>query len=332
MTASLAGCKACVFDAYGTLFDVHSPTARESAALGERAEAVSNLWRQKQLEYTWLRSLMRRHADFWQVTGDGLDFALATHGVSDPALRERLMQLYLTLDAYGDVADALPAAFELRRQLLRTRSAETRLPLARIAVGGVTDLRQRNANDRHILAKTAGRNRPRAVVEQITAGFDLRQILVPGLRVELHHQIDAAAPSQPALFADAHFIPGGKALNVGRENIARTDRHAHAQNALGEQFVGRSRTRAVDVGELDDEVVDRADGLAHVVTSAVLGRLSPLLRQAGPACVVCNKNFCMSEAPVGQRSAHKPQCRQTSSSLAMMWPVLKVPEMYRSCS
>ncbi len=107
MTAPLAGCKACVFDAYGTLFDVHSPTARESATLGDKAEALSNLWRQKQLEYTWLRSLMRRHADFWQVTGDGLDFALATHGIEDAALRERLMQLYLRLDAYPDVAQAL---------------------------------------------------------------------------------------------------------------------------------------------------------------------------------------------------------------------------------
>lgn len=104
---SLAACRACVFDAYGTLFDVNSPAQREMATLGDRAVALAQLWRQKQLEYTWLRSLMGRHADFWQVTGDGLDYALATLGITDGALRERLMQLYLTLDAYPDVAACL---------------------------------------------------------------------------------------------------------------------------------------------------------------------------------------------------------------------------------
>ncbi|MEE8534461.1 MAG: haloacid dehalogenase type II [Kiloniellales bacterium] len=100
---------ACVFDAYGTLFDVHSAVARGGAALGDKAEAASALWRQKQLEYTWLRSLMGVHADFWQVTGDGLDYALAAQGVDDPALRDRLMQLYLTLDAYPDALACLEA-------------------------------------------------------------------------------------------------------------------------------------------------------------------------------------------------------------------------------
>jgi len=104
---SLEACRACVFDAYGTLFDVTSPAQREMAVLGDRAVALAQVWRQKQLEYTWLRSLMDRHTDFWQVTGDGLDYALATLGISDPPLRERLMQLYLTLDAYPDVADCL---------------------------------------------------------------------------------------------------------------------------------------------------------------------------------------------------------------------------------
>ncbi len=104
---SLSHCRACVFDAYGTLFDVTSPTQREAAVLGDRGVALAQLWRQKQLEYTWLRSLMGRHADFWQVTGDGLDYALATLGIVDPALRDRLMKLYLTLDAYPDVAACL---------------------------------------------------------------------------------------------------------------------------------------------------------------------------------------------------------------------------------
>ena len=98
---------ACVFDAYGTLFDVHSAVGRGGGALGGKAGPVSALWRQKQLEYTWLRSLMGAYEDFWQVTGEGLDYALAANGVEDPDLRQRLMDLYLNLDAYPDVADAL---------------------------------------------------------------------------------------------------------------------------------------------------------------------------------------------------------------------------------
>ncbi len=98
---------ACVFDAYGTLFDVHSAVGRSGGALGDKAGPVSALWRQKQLEYTWLRSLMGAYADFWQVTGEGLDYALAANGIEDAALRQRLMDLYLGLDAYPDVADAL---------------------------------------------------------------------------------------------------------------------------------------------------------------------------------------------------------------------------------
>jgi 2-haloacid dehalogenase len=98
---------ACVFDAYGTLFDVHSAVGRSGGALGVKAGPVSALWRQKQLEYTWLRSLMGAYADFWQLTGEGLDYALAANGIADAELRQRLMDLYLSLEAYPDVPDAL---------------------------------------------------------------------------------------------------------------------------------------------------------------------------------------------------------------------------------
>lgn len=105
MTLSVV--KAVLFDAYGTLFDVHSPVARVAAELGPNAAAISDLWRVKQLQYTWLRSLMRAHADFDTVTADALDFALAQYGVNDQALRDRLLGLYLTLDAYPDATSAL---------------------------------------------------------------------------------------------------------------------------------------------------------------------------------------------------------------------------------
>ncbi len=98
---------ACVFDAYGTLFDVHSAAAKCRAGLGDNADAVSRTWRDKQLQYTWLRSLMGHYVDFWQVTGDALDYALETHGVDDATLRERLMACYLELAVYPEVKDVL---------------------------------------------------------------------------------------------------------------------------------------------------------------------------------------------------------------------------------
>ena len=101
------GIRACVFDAYGTLFDVHSAAAKCRDDLGDKADALSDIWRQKQLQYTWLRSLMKAHVDFWQVTGDGLDYAMAAVGLDDPAIREKLMDLYLRLDAYAEVPGVL---------------------------------------------------------------------------------------------------------------------------------------------------------------------------------------------------------------------------------
>lgn len=99
--------EACVFDAYGTLFDMHSPARRLGAQLGDRAQPLSELWRQKQLQYTWLRSLMGRHEDFWRITGQALDYAMAAFGIDDPALRAQLMEMYLQLDAYPEVPEVL---------------------------------------------------------------------------------------------------------------------------------------------------------------------------------------------------------------------------------
>jgi 2-haloacid dehalogenase len=140
VSAPISSVKACVFDAYGTMFDVHSPTARAAEAMGGKAEAVSRLWRQKQLEYTWLRSLMGAHADFWQVTGDALDYALESHGIDDGALRDRLMQLYLTLDAYADVK---PALEQLRAKGLKTgilSNGNSRMLEAAVDSAGIASL------------------------------------------------------------------------------------------------------------------------------------------------------------------------------------------------
>ncbi len=101
--------KACVFDAYGTLFDVHAPALALAAELGDNGRAISTQWRTKQLEYTWLRSLMGRYADFAQVTADALDHVLAANGLSGSPVREKLLTLYTSLAAYPDAAPCLKA-------------------------------------------------------------------------------------------------------------------------------------------------------------------------------------------------------------------------------
>lgn len=131
---------ACVFDAYGTLFDVHSAVAQGGTALGDKAQAVSALWRQKQLEYTWLRSLMGAHADFRQVTRDGLDYALAAYGVADEALKDRLMALYLTLEAYPDAAPCLAALRAGGRATAILSNGEPKMLAAAVASAGLSEL------------------------------------------------------------------------------------------------------------------------------------------------------------------------------------------------
>ena len=103
----LTGVKACVFDAYGTLFDFASAARGSPDVPPEAAERLSALWRDKQLTYSWLRAAQHRHADFLQVTADALDFALETLGLEKPGRRERLLDLYLRLAAFPEVPQAL---------------------------------------------------------------------------------------------------------------------------------------------------------------------------------------------------------------------------------
>jgi 2-haloacid dehalogenase len=137
--ARLTGIRACVFDAYGTLFDVHSAVARLAAEIGPEADALWRLWRVKQLEYTWLRALMGRHADFWQVTGEALDYALEATGI-DQGVRARLMEAYLSLDAYPEVPGVLE---RLRAAGLKTAilsNGEQRMLSAGASSAGIEDL------------------------------------------------------------------------------------------------------------------------------------------------------------------------------------------------
>lgn len=131
---------ACVFDAYGTLFNVHSAVRRGGESLGDKADAVSALWRQKQLEYTWLRSLMGAHVDFWQVTSDGLDYALTANGIKDSKLQARLMDLYLSLDAYPDVIEALTRLRAGGKKTAILSNGAPKMLNAAVASAGLTEL------------------------------------------------------------------------------------------------------------------------------------------------------------------------------------------------
>src|SRR4051795_8557562 len=103
----LAGRRAVVFDAYGTLFDGHAAVARHAAAVGPDAERLSEIWRAKQLEYSWVLSLAERYEPFWVLTERALDYALARFPGVDRVVKANLLQAYRTLDAYPEVPDVL---------------------------------------------------------------------------------------------------------------------------------------------------------------------------------------------------------------------------------
>lgn len=98
---------AYVFDAYGTLFDVHAAVRRHAEAIGPDGQAFSELWRAKQLEYSWIRTLMGAHADFWTLTEQSLDYAFRRFPSADPALKPALLDAYWHLDCYPEVPSVL---------------------------------------------------------------------------------------------------------------------------------------------------------------------------------------------------------------------------------
>ena len=108
--------KAIIFDAYGTLFDVNSAAEKCKERLGDKWEGFANYWRTTQLEYTWLRSLMRRHKDFWQITEDSLDKSMKAFSI-DPKMKNELLNLYTTLSTYKEVPETLKILKEKKFKL-----------------------------------------------------------------------------------------------------------------------------------------------------------------------------------------------------------------------
>ena len=98
--------KAIIFDAYGTLFDVNSAAEKCKDKIGDKWEGFANFWRTTQLEYTWLRSVMKRHKDFWQVTEDSLNKSMKAFNI-DPAMKNELLKLYKVLTPFKEVTETL---------------------------------------------------------------------------------------------------------------------------------------------------------------------------------------------------------------------------------
>ncbi|SEB06178.1 haloacid dehalogenase type II [Rubrimonas cliftonensis] len=138
--------KACVFDAYGTLFDVAAAARAAAAEPGaERLAALwpklAEIWRLKQLQYTWLRAVTGDHADFWAVTADGLDVAMEACGLAgDAALRARLLALYRELEAYPEVAEMLAALKAAGRTTAILSNGSPEMLDAAVANAGLADL------------------------------------------------------------------------------------------------------------------------------------------------------------------------------------------------
>ena len=99
--------KACIFDAYGTLFDVNAACRELSLDVGDKWQDLANLWRLRQVEYTWLRNSMNEYIDFWEITSGALDYAMEVLDINDKKLREQLLRLYLNLEAYPEVKEIL---------------------------------------------------------------------------------------------------------------------------------------------------------------------------------------------------------------------------------
>jgi 2-haloacid dehalogenase len=129
-----------VFDAYGTLFDVHAAIARHRAAAGPDADRFSEIWRAKQLEYTWTNTLAGRYADFWTLTQQALDYSFARVPSVDRSLRDKLLDAYMKLDAFPDARDALR---DLKARGERTAILSNGSPAmleAAVAASGLKDL------------------------------------------------------------------------------------------------------------------------------------------------------------------------------------------------
>ncbi len=132
--------KAYVFDAYGTLFDVHSAAGRLQHEIGPCADQLSNIWRTKQLLYTWIRSMIGRHKPFHEITAEALDFAIESVGGVPEGTRNGLLNAYMTLDAYPEVRDVLGSLKRSGARLAVLSNGSPMMLEAAVRSAGIADV------------------------------------------------------------------------------------------------------------------------------------------------------------------------------------------------
>ena len=148
-----------------------------------------------------------------------------------------------------------------------------------------------------------GSRGPGGIVENVAAFAHFGDVLRVSLRVHRDHQVVIERARGVAVLVHADFVPGGQTLDIRWKKVLPGNRNAHAENRLHEQAVGAGGTGSVDVGQLDCEIVDSRDTWIRVYA----GTNELLSHTALPAYEIWSSNFCMSQAAVGQRSAHRPQ-------------------------
>jgi 2-haloacid dehalogenase len=136
----MSGASAYVFDAYGTLFDVHAAIARHRAAAGPDADRFSEVWRLKQLEYAWTLTLAGHYADFWTLTERALDYAFDRVPTVSRALRTKLLDAYLTLDAFADARTALTELKARGRRIAILSNGTPHMLQAAVQASGIASL------------------------------------------------------------------------------------------------------------------------------------------------------------------------------------------------
>ncbi|MGL5736386.1 MAG: haloacid dehalogenase type II [Beijerinckiaceae bacterium] len=192
--------RALVFDAYGTLFNVHAAVQAHAAALGPAAQSLSDTWRAKQLEYSWVRGLCGQWRDFWSLTGEALDFALAKHPQIDRNHREALLAAYETLDAYPEVHAVLTA--------LRAQG---------VSLGILSN------GSRSMLGKAVSAAQLQPLLDGVWSVDEVRQFKTAPAVYELARQALGIAASEMAMVSSNRWdIAGAKAFGMQAIWINRT--------------------------------------------------------------------------------------------------------------
>jgi 2-haloacid dehalogenase len=214
-------CSVYAFDAYGTLFDVHAAVRRHAAALGPDAARLSELWRAKQLEYSWVRSLAGRYLDFWTLTEQALDFALAAFPGVDRSLRTALLDAYRGLDCYPEVPELIRALRARGRKLAVLSNGSPEMLASAVSAAGldgcfdavlsVDPVRTYKSDQRvYDLVTTHFRCYPEAVSFQSSNRWDVAGATVYGLRTVWINR--ASAPDEYSDMPAAAVLPSLQGL------------------------------------------------------------------------------------------------------------------------